>query len=226
MNKHLDPMRAVFFDIGETLINESRVWSQLADLLEIPRMTLFGVLGAVIAERREPRDVFNTVRPDLGWQGVVARYSSETHYLMEDLYPDALPTLEALKRRGYFVGIVGNQPAERLADLLAMHLPADLIATSASWGLRKPEPAFFERVVREAGCSPGEVVYVGDRADNDVMPAAAAGLVPIHIVRGPWGYIQKSWPEAAQARAQITSLAELPGILDLKETGEPSPRQT
>ena len=206
-------MRAVFFDIGETLINETRVWSELADFLNIPAMTLFGVLGALIEARRDHRDLLPIVRPDLDWKDVVEGFGARARYLPMDLYPDAVPTLEALKHEGCFVGIVGNQPAERHADLLAMNLSADLLATSAGWGVRKPEPAFFERVVREAGCSPGEVVYVGDRIDNDVLPAAEAGLVPIHIVRGPWGYIHREWPEAARARAQITSLAELPKIL-------------
>lgn len=206
-------MRAVFFDIGETLINETRVWLDLADFLDIPAMTLFGVLGALIKERRDHRDLLPIVRPDLDWKDVANGFGARARYLPRDLYPDAIPTLETLKRDGCFVGIVGNQPAERQADLLAMNLPADLIATSAGWALRKPEPAFFERVVREAGCDPGQVLYVGDRIDNDIVPAAAAGLVPIHIVRGPWGYIQKDWTEAAQAHTQITSLTEVPGTL-------------
>jgi FMN phosphatase YigB (HAD superfamily) len=206
-------MRAVFFDIGETLISETRIWSHLAELIEIPPMTLFGVLGALIADRRDHRNLFDIVRPDLGWQGVVELFSNKDRFLPEDLYPDAAPTLEALKKAGYFVGIVGNRPVEREADLLAMNLPADLLATSGGWGLRKPEPEFFNRLVLEAGCSPAEIAYVGDRVDNDVVPVAAAGLVPIHIVRGPWGYIQKDWADAALARAQITSLAEVPRIL-------------
>ncbi len=206
-------MRAVFFDIGETLINETRVWSHLADVLAVSPMTLFGVLGSVIAERRDHRDIFDIVRPDLGWKGVVERFSNDTGYLPEDLYGDAVPTLAALRAAGYFVGVVGNQPVERQADLAAMNLPADLVATSGGWGLRKPEPEFFERVAHEAGCAPHEVVYVGDRVDNDVVPAAAAGLVPIHIVRGPWGYIQKNWPGATRARAQITTLGEVTRIL-------------
>jgi len=206
-------MRAVFFDIGETLISETRIWSHLAELIEIPPMTLFGVLGALIADRRDHRNLFDIVRPDLGWEGVVELFSNKDRYLPEDLYPDAVPTLEALRKAGYFVGVVGNQPIEREADMLAMNLPADLVATSAGWSLRKPDPAFFERVAREAGCRPAEVVYVGDRVDFDVVPAAAVGLAPIHIVRGPWGYIHKDWPEAAQARAQVTSLAEVPKIL-------------
>jgi HAD superfamily hydrolase (TIGR01662 family) len=206
-------MRAVFFDIGETLINETRVWLDLADFLDIPAMTLFGVLGALIEERRDHRDLLPIVRPDLDWKDVVNGFGARARYLLRDLYPDAVPTLDALKKEGCFVGIVGNQPAERLADLLSMNLPADLIATSASWSLRKPEPAFFERIVREAGCDPSQVMYVGDRVDNDIVPAAAAGLAPIHIIRGPWGYVHKDWPDAAQARVQIRSLAEVPGIL-------------
>ena len=45
--------------------------------------------------------------------------------------------------------------------------------------VRKPAPAFFERLVAEAGFEPREVAYVGDRIDNDMEPAAAAGLVAI-----------------------------------------------
>lgn len=202
-------MRAVFFDIGETLINETRPWSLLADLLEVPRMTLFGTLGAIIAEGRDHRDVFDIVRPDLGWQAVVERFSNETCYLPEDLYPDAMPTLQALKDQGYFVGVVGNQPAEREPELCAMNLPADLVATSAGWGLKKPDPGFFDRIAQVAGCAREEIAYVGDRVDNDVVPVAAAGMVPIHIVRGAWGYIQQSWPQAALARAQVRSLSEV-----------------
>jgi len=94
-----------------------------------------------------------------------------------------------------------------------MNLPADLIATSAGWGLNKPDRKFFERVVAEARCEPREICYVGDRVDNDVMPAAAAGLIPIHIIRGPWGYIQRNWPGVAEARAQVRSLSELVELL-------------
>jgi FMN phosphatase YigB (HAD superfamily) len=208
-------MKAVFFDIGETLIEETRDWSIAADWLGVPRMTMFGVLGSLIAAGRDHRELFDIVRPDIGWKGVSAYFRNEARiaYLPEDLYPDVRPSLETLKRLGYFVGIAGNQPAEREADLRAMNLPADVIATSAGWGVNKPSPEFFERVIREAGCRPAEVVYVGDRVDNDVLPAAAAGLVPVHIIRGAWGYIQRDWPGIAQARAQIRTLGELAEII-------------
>src|SRR2546421_90534 len=40
-------IRAVFFDVGETLVDETRQWGAWADWLGIPRLTCFAVLGAV-----------------------------------------------------------------------------------------------------------------------------------------------------------------------------------
>src|SRR5882724_11016781 len=209
-------IRAVFFDIGETLINETRSWSLLADWLGVPRMTMFGILGGLIAERRDHRELFEIVRPDIGWRGVVEGFqqSGMHRFLPEDLYPDVVESLTTLRKRGYFVGIAGNQPIQQEAELRAMNLPTDLLATSAGWGVQKPDPEFYARVVREAGCRADEIAYVGDRVDNDVIPAANAGLVPVHLVRGPWGYLQRDWPEASRAKAQIQSLHDLAGTIE------------
>jgi FMN phosphatase YigB (HAD superfamily) len=76
--------------------------------------------------------------------------------------------------------------------------------------VRKPDPRFFRRVVELAGCAPSEVAYVGDRVDNDVLPAAAAGLFAVHVRRGPWGSLQPTPPEAALA---LDDLASLPRAL-------------
>jgi len=208
-------IKAVFFDIGETLIDETRSWSGLIDWLGVPRMTAFALLGRLIVEGRDHRELIDTLRPDIGWNGVVENFRNDVRpcYFDDDLYPDTRPSLEALKRHGYFVGIAGNQPVEREKDIAAMNLPADLIATSGGWRVKKPDPMFFQRVVQEAHCQPPEIAYVGDRVDNDVIPAAAAGMAAIHIVRGAWGYIQRDWPGVAQARAQIHSLHELVDLL-------------
>jgi FMN phosphatase YigB (HAD superfamily) len=75
--------------------------------------------------------------------------------------------------------------------------------------VRKPDPLFFERVVELAGCAPEQVAYVGDRVDNDVLPALRAGLVAVHVRRGPWGRLQRT-PDGALG---VDSLAELPEAL-------------
>ena len=84
----------------------------------------------------------------------------------------------------------------------------DLVATSADWGVSKPDPAFFARLLSELDLPAEQVAYVGDRVDNDVVPAAAAGLFTVHLRRGPWGVIQAAWPEAATADASAANLDE------------------
>jgi FMN phosphatase YigB (HAD superfamily) len=95
--------------------------------------------------------------------------------------------------------------------LRKLDLPADLIATSEDWGATKPDSAFFRALLSAAPCEASRIVYVGDRVDNDLKPAKAAGLRTVAIRRGPWGYIWERHPEmAAAADWRMASLAELP----------------
>jgi FMN phosphatase YigB (HAD superfamily) len=98
-----------------------------------------------------------------------------------DLHADALPCLEALRARGLRLGAAGNMYAHH-EDFLRPHL--DFVGSSERWGVEKPDPGFFAHVVEEAGAPPREICYVGDRLDNDVLPALAAGLHAIRIRRG------------------------------------------
>jgi len=63
--------------------------------------------------------------------------------------------------------------------------------------------------VSECGVEAEEVAYVGDRVDNDVEPALAAGMVAVHVKRGPWGHLHDPPREALR----VLSLDELPAVL-------------
>jgi FMN phosphatase YigB (HAD superfamily) len=89
----------------------------------------------------------------------------------------------------------------------------ELVSSSESWRVEKPAPAFFARVVAEAGTAPPEIAYVGDRVDNDVLPALEAGMVAVHLRRGPWGIAHARRPEAARAHLRLDSLTQLPEAL-------------
>ena len=115
---------------------------------------------------------------------------------------------KGVRALGLRVGIVGNQTVVLERWARASALPADVISSSDSLGVRKPDSSFFEHVVELAGCAPGEVAYVGDRVDNDVLPAAAAGLVAIHVRRGPWGPLQRTPPAATFGIDDLASLPE------------------
>ena len=220
-------VRAVFFDVGETLICEDRIWRSWAEWYGVPTLTFLGALGAVIERRGHHLDVFAEVDPEFDLERVQAeRAAAGRHYEFghDDLYPDALPCLRALKEAGYLVGVAGNQPADVTEAFFgSCGVPLDVVASSAGWGVEKPDPAFFARVAETAGLPPGEVAYVGDRVDNDVLPARAAGMTSVFLRRGPWGWVQARWPEAAQAHLRVESLTELPAALAGLAANRPAP---
>lgn len=207
------PVRLVAFDVGETLVDETRLWSELADWVGVSRFTFLAAFGAVIAEGRHHLDVFQLLRP--GFDVTAARRErglADWWSRLEpgDLYPDALPCLHRLRRRGYRIAIAGNQSRENEPALRRLGVEADLFGSSAAWAVEKPAAGFFERLIAEAGLPANEIAYVGDRLDNDVLPAMRAGLVAVFLRRGPWAVIHATRPEAAAVPLRIDSLDELP----------------
>jgi len=211
-------VRAVVFDVGETLINETTEYGTWADWLGVPRHTFSAMFGAVIARGEDYRQTSEHFRP--GFDLAVERLRREQaglaeHFDESDLYPDARPCLEKLRQLGFLVGVAGNQTAQAERLLRGLELPVDFIGTSDGWGVEKPSPQFFERIITECRCAPDEIAYVGDRLDNDIRPALAAGMVAVFVQRGPWGYIHAAHPDVAQARLRVESLDELPERLAL-----------
>jgi FMN phosphatase YigB (HAD superfamily) len=122
-----------------------------------------------------------------------------------DLHSDVLPCFEALRARGLRLGAAGNMYAHH-EDFLRPYL--DFVGSSERWGVKKPAEGFFTRVVEAAGVPAAEIVYVGDRVDNDVLPALAAGLQAVRIRRGAHAAV-----ESPAAIATIGSLDELPEVV-------------
>ncbi|MGQ0838014.1 HAD family hydrolase [Actinokineospora sp.] len=206
----------MFFDVGETIVEESREYGTWADWLGVPRHTFSAVFGAVIARGEDYRETFQYFKP--GFDLAVERQRRADAglpegFTEENIYPDARSCLKELRELGVRVGLAGNQTARAEAILKSMEFPVDVIGTSDGWGVEKPEPAFFARVIEEAGCPAGAILYVGDRLDNDVRPAQEAGLSTAMIKRGPWGYILRDEIVEGRCLFRLTSLAELPELV-------------
>ncbi|WP_431867882.1 HAD family hydrolase [Nocardiopsis eucommiae] len=214
-------IRSVVFDVGETLIDDTREWARWADWLNVPLHTFSAVLGAVTAEGRNNAETFDYFRPgfDLSEERQ-RREDAGRGELIEDvdLYSDVRPGLQALRDAGLWVGIAGNQTARAGELLRQLNLPVEAIATSGEWGVAKPGPGFFDRVIAMAPGEPQEIVYVGDHRDNDVLPANEAGLRSALIRRGPWGYLWADQPRVREeAHWVIDSIKELPGLLTARD---------
>lgn len=205
---------AVVFDVGECLVDESREYGTWADWLGVPRHTFSAVFGAVIAQGLDHREVFQVFRPgfdlDQARRQRAATGRPES-FGEDDLYPDVRPALTQLRADGLWVGLAGNQTARAGGILRSLELPADLIATSEDWGAAKPDPDFFRRMIEAAPAGPDAILYVGDRLDNDIRPAARLGLRTALIRRGPWATIQQDDPDAEKVPTmRVDSLADLP----------------
>ncbi|MGI5219448.1 HAD family hydrolase [Nocardia sp. CA-290969] len=210
-------LRAVVFDVGETLVDETREYGTWADWLGVPRHTFAAAFGAVIASGLDYRETFQIFKPgfDLDRERQARVDAGKPEWFGEDdLYPDVHPALSALRDMGVWVGVVGNQTKRAGGLLRGLDLPADFIATSDDWGVQKPDTAFFDKVVEVAACVPDEIVYVGDRIDNDITPAKKVGMRTAYIQRGPWGWIHRDRKDVAELSDWIIhDLTELPGIV-------------
>jgi FMN phosphatase YigB (HAD superfamily) len=122
-----------------------------------------------------------------------------------DLHPDALPCLATLRKRGLRLGAAGNMYAVH-ETFLRPHV--DFVGSSERWGVEKPDAGFFAHVVEAARTPADEILYVGDRLDNDVVPALAAGLHAVRIRRGMHAEV-----ESPPHVVTIGSLDELPEAL-------------
>lgn len=206
----------VSFDVGETLINETTEYHAWADWLGVPRHTFSSVFGATIASgpyglvpggNLDYREAFQKFRPgfdlEVERQRRAAAGKPET-FTRDDLYPNVMGCISLLATSGIQVSIAGNQTERAEMLLNALNFPSiSFIATSASLGVSKPDLRFFDRVAARMDLAPEELLYVGDRLDNDIEPALRAGWQAGWVRQGPWGHIQRD----AGLEAQCTVIA-------------------
>lgn len=211
-------IRAVVFDVGECLVDETREYGTWADWLEVPRHTFHAMFGAVITQGRDYRETFQEFRPgfDLYEEREKRAAAGQPESFGEaDLYADVRPALARLRADGLWLGIAGNQTVRAGRILRSLFSEdVDLIGTSDDWGASKPDPEFFKRVAAVVPFEADEILYVGDRCDNDIRPAREADMQTALVRRGPWATIQWTTAEArALPTFRVDSLLELPELV-------------
>jgi putative hydrolase of the HAD superfamily len=191
MNGVTAPTRAIFLDALGTLIELEPPWVHLREALGdgVPDDRL---RAAVRAEMRYYRDHSDEGRDPASLADLRRRCTEvlsaelgrtvDADTLMGAIrfrpYDDAVPALEALRRRGLTLVCVSNWDCSLSAVLERCGLgdPLDRILTSAATGARKPDPAIFRTALEAAGCAPTEALHVGDTPEEDLEGARAAGV--------------------------------------------------
>lgn len=178
----LNNIKWIFFDMGSTLIDETLAMEhrirEVIEGTEIP-YEQFIEKKIFFAKQNKPADL-ETIK-------FFGLKKTPWHKEDERLFPDTIECLEKLHKR-YRIGIIANQSLgsrERLEKFGILKY-IDVVVASAEEGVAKPDKRIFEIALERAGCKPEETVMVGDRLDNDIVPANEIGMITIWIKQGNW----------------------------------------
>ncbi len=196
------PHRAVLFDLFDTLVRiDSDKYlegkREAAQVLGVPRERFIeawiaageqaqtGALPDIAARVRHVARVCGVVPED----GAIRRLVrlEERHMLGgSSLYPDVLPTLDALcARRGLGIGLVSNasSTAVLLFDSLGLAPYFGETVFSFRVGVLKPQPAIYLKACEALGVRPAECLFVGDGNGFELDGASALGMDTVRIER-------------------------------------------
>ena len=165
------------FDVGSTLIDESKANEH---------RILDAIAGTDISYEQAYAQAVRLAKQNIAHPlKCLGLPITPWHSEDEIVYPQAAECLTQLHRK-YKLGIIANQipgTASRMEQYgLSQHL--DLIVASAEEGIEKPDPRIFELALKWANCLPENAAMIGDRLDNDIMPAKQLGLKTIWIRQG------------------------------------------
>ena len=174
----------LFFDIGNTIYDETDADKDRVEALlsnsEYERTAEFFYDDMMKAAAAYAKSPFAAVRNKYGIEESTPYYADK-----ERIYPDVIPTLEALHLK-YKIGVIANQPSithERL-EKDGLNRFFDICLLSETEGLEKPDREIFLRALKQAKCKPEDAVMIGDRLDNDIYPAKEIGLKTIWLRQG------------------------------------------
>jgi len=229
-------VRAVLFDLGDTLIDEKDFdsWTEIARRVYLDldpdtlRHSYFEVLDDVDA-RPHPagrqaglndfwrRTLSRAAGRDLD-DATARKFIAAVHEVERPvrLYSDTRRCLDILRGEHRALGVVSNSSSEasvrRILDRVGILDYFSPILSSGTEGVEKPDPEIFRRAVRRLELRPEEVVYVGNLAYTDAKAASSAGLHGVWLNREGFGY--------GLDPPEITSLLEVPLIVRRLENGE------
>ena len=124
-------------------------------------------------------------------------------------FEDTVPSLEALRARGFRLGVITNLRAdlESLIRQAGLEEMLDFSVTSAQAGKEKPHPPIFQEALKKAEVAPDEILHVGDQVRSDVAGARAAGMHAALLDRG-------GWHEPVDDCPKISGLSDLLTLLE------------
>lgn len=197
----------MFFDMGSTLIDESACYEyRLKEFARIAGEKYEIIYDKVLNFYKQNKNGYLELTKIYG---VNVPWPTE----QEKLYEDACYILENLHQK-YKIGIIANQNpgSEERLEKYGILKYIDIVVASGEEQVAKPDRRIFEIAMEKSKCTPGEAIMVGDRVDNDIVPAKALGMKTIWLKQG-FGQYWNVQREEEQADAVAESLMEVWGLV-------------
>jgi len=130
-----------------------------------------------------------------------------------EVYSDVFPTLEALRRHKYTLGVISDWGISLGPILRRLNLTPyfDCLLVSAVTRHAKPSPLLYEMALERANSIADYTLHIGDSYIHDVLGARAVGMTPVLLDRP--GHLEESNVDCLL----IHSLAELLDLLEARE---------
>jgi|UniRef100_UPI003FEE335F HAD superfamily hydrolase (TIGR01509 family) len=170
----------LFFDLGSTLVDETECIKKRCDVIIENNNIDKDEFYAKINEFAKTDSY--AVKAAAQYCGAeIPRWFGE----LERLYPDTVAVLDKLSKK-YKLGIIANQIAgtQKRIDNWGIGKYFDVVVASAEVGYDKPDFEIFNIALAQANCKPNEAVMIGDRLDNDIVPAKKLGMRTVWVRQG------------------------------------------
>lgn len=198
----------IFFDVGSTIVDEHIAYEhRMREIADSAKTTYSSVYETAMAFYKQNK------KGDLETAKLLGVELTKWHKEDEILYGDASKCLAVLSSR-YKIGIIANQSLgtkERLEQHGVLQY-IDLVIASAEEGVAKPDKKIFEIALEKGNCKPNNSVMVGDRIDNDIIPAKLLGMHTIWIKQG-FGQYWNITEDVEKADYVVHSLMDICNIL-------------
>lgn len=198
----------IFFDVGSTLIDEHFAYEhRMREIADLAGVEYRDVYQAAMDFYRQNK------KGDIETAKLFGVDLTEWHNEDEIPYGDAAECLKQLSEK-YKIGIIANQKLgtkDRL-EKYGLLKYIDLVISSAEENVSKPDRRIFEIALNRGGCLPDRAVMVGDRIDNDVIPAKKLGMHTVWIKQG-YGKYWNITNDIETPDCSVDSLTELCKIL-------------
>lgn len=198
-------IKAVLFDFDETLQDRTEAFEKYMDTF------LSEFCPDIDSDEREKRkndmrvtgnggyvnreEWYQGLIDMWGWKNAPSKTVLANHYDTKFgdhnvIFPNSLPLLKELKKRGYITGVITNGPSilqNHKMDTSGLRPYCDIVVVSGDVGVHKPDPALFTYTADKLGLKTDECVYVGDHPVNDIQGALASGM---QAIRMNWGWFK------------------------------------